>query len=229
VQVVVRAAIPLAGALLLGWSAANLLFVYAADTLASIYAVCVLACGRLFSFDTDRGPAWWRRLWSGGQLALTALLPWGAICAALVVSMALTLQLAGFDWTAGLQDRNLWLAVAGQFSAAIAFVLRDYDAEMAAPDADWRIRRRFGLVFLRWVIVLLAGWSVLAVLPFYGLALVAVCTAATIALELYPDRMLRAFGSPDRVVLPPQAREAGSGPGRASGERAHRRSWRRRH
>jgi hypothetical protein len=57
VQVVVRAVVPLAGALFLRWSAGNVLFIYCADTLASMYAVCVLACARLFAFDAGGGPA----------------------------------------------------------------------------------------------------------------------------------------------------------------------------
>jgi hypothetical protein len=103
-----------------------------------------------------------------------------------------------------LHDRRVWLAVLAQFGAAISVLLRDYDAWLTEPGVDWRIRRRFGLVLLRWVIVLIAAWSMLAAFPFYAVALVAVCTLATIALELYPNRVLRAFNAPHLAAPPAQ-------------------------
>jgi len=197
IQVVVRAAVPVAGVLFLGWSAGNLLFVYLADVLASIYVVCVLACGRLFGFEAGEGPAWWRRLWLGVQLGMTALVPWIVIAVPLGVTLVIVLARVDFDRAAALHDRHLWLAVAAQFGAAVGLLLRDYRFVLAQPDADFRIRRAFGLAFLRWAIVVMAGWSVLAALPHYGIVLVAVSSLATIALELYPHRVLLQFHAPD--------------------------------
>lgn len=94
VPIVVRAVIPLAGAPFLGWSAGNPLFIHGADTLASMYAVCVLACARLFAFGAGAGPAWWRRLFFGMQLALTALIPWIVIAVPLAATMGMVLVLA---------------------------------------------------------------------------------------------------------------------------------------
>jgi hypothetical protein len=109
----------------------------------------------------------------------------------LAASMGIVLTLAQFDWSQALHDRGVWLAVLAQFGAAISVLLRDYDAWLMEPGVDWRIRRRFGLVLLRWVIVLLAAWSVLAAFPFYAVALVAVCTLATIARALSQSRAAR--------------------------------------
>jgi hypothetical protein len=89
VQVVVRAAVPLVGAVFLGWPAANLLFVYCADVLAALYAY---ACSRaaacsariLRSTKVPRGGA---TLWYGVQLALTALVPFAALAAWSVLAM----------------------------------------------------------------------------------------------------------------------------------------------
>jgi hypothetical protein len=202
VQVVVRAAIPLVGVLFLGWSAGNLLVVYFADVLASIYVVCVLACGRLFGFDAGDGPAWWRRLWLGVQLGLTALMPWIVVAVPLGVTLVIVLATVSFDWTAALHDRHLWLAVAAQFGAAVGLLLREYRFVLAQPDADVRIKRAFGLAFLRWAIVLMAAWSVLGALPFFGIVLIAVAAIATVVLELYPNRVLRAFNAPDLAAPP---------------------------
>ena len=67
--VVTRALIPILGVLFLHWSAGNLLIVYFADTLASFFSVSVLAVGRLSGVDEESGPAWYRRLSTGAQLA----------------------------------------------------------------------------------------------------------------------------------------------------------------
>ena len=202
-HVAVRAAIPLVGIAFFGWPAANVVFVYCVDVLASLYAVCVLTCGRLFAMEPTSGPLWWQRLWSGTQLALSALLPWVAIALPLAVTMGIVLTTAGFDWEAVLHERGLWLAAAAQFGAAVTPLLRDYDFLVEARDADWGIKRRFGLVFLRWVIVLMIGWSVLEALPGYGITIVIACTLATVALELYPNQVLRAFGAADLATPPP--------------------------
>jgi hypothetical protein len=206
VHVALRAAIPLAGVLLLGWSAGNLLFVYCADTLASIYVVCVLACGRLFGIDPGGGPAWWRRLSFGIQLGLTALILWLVIAVPMTAMMAFVLAMAKFDWASALHDRHLWLAAAAQFGGAVGLLLREYRFVLAQRDVDWRIKRAFGLAFLRWAIVLIAGWGLLAALPFYGVALVAVASLTTLALELYPDRVLRAFDAHDLAQSPRRSR-----------------------
>ncbi|HEY1325368.1 MAG TPA: hypothetical protein VGI14_00415 [Casimicrobiaceae bacterium] len=196
-HVVFRAAIPLAGVLWLDWSAGNLLFVYLADTLASVYVVCVLTCGRLFAIEPVDGPAWWRRSWFGVQLGMTALMPWLVIAVPFAAMMAVVLSMARLDWASALHDRRLWLAVAAQFGGAVMLLLREYRFVLAQRDADWRIKRAFGLAFLRWAIVLVAGWALLAAPRLYGVILVAVASLVTVALELYPDRVLRAFGAPD--------------------------------
>jgi hypothetical protein len=228
VQVVVRAAVPLFGALFLGWPAGNLLLVYCADVLAALYVVCVLACGRLFAFDVDAGPAWWRRLWYDVQLALTALLPFAALAVPVAVTMALVLAQVGFDWRHALAERGLWLGVAAQFSAAATLLLREYDAAIAAPDAGWRIKRRAGLAFLRWGVIAMAAWSIIAVLPYRAVLLVAACTLAQIALELYPARVLRSFGAADLAVPPALAHDPSAQPG-TSAVHAQRLRRRRRH
>ena len=211
-QVALRALVPVAGVLFLGWPAGNVVFVYCADVLASMYVVCVLACARLFALEATEGPAWWRRSWAMAQLALMALMPWVVIAAPLAVTMVIVLVATGFDWQEALRSRGLWLGALAQFGIALQLLLRDYDALLAAPDADRAIKRRFGLVFLRWAIVLAIGWSVLAAFPDYGLVIVIACSVATAALELYPDRVLRAFGSADLAT------DGALGDGAAAGE-----------
>jgi hypothetical protein len=135
------------------------------------------------------------------QLGLTALAPWAVIAVPLAVTMAIVLATAGFDWHAAMGARALWIAAAAQFGTAVSLLLRDYDL-VDAPDADRQIKRRFGLVFLRWAIVLFIGWSVLAALPNYGFTIVVACSIATLLLELQPNRTLRALGAGDLAAAP---------------------------
>jgi hypothetical protein len=97
--------------------------------------------------------------------------PWLAIALPLAGTMAMVLAMAGFDWQGALGSRELWIATAAQFGVAVSLLLRDYDL-VKARNADVLIKRRFGLAFLRWAIVLLVGWSVLAALPSYGFTIV---------------------------------------------------------
>jgi hypothetical protein len=219
VQLVVRAVVPVAGVLFFGWAAGNVLFVHCADVLAGLYVVCVLACARLVAFDDGGGPAWWRRLWSGTQLALTALLPFGAAAIPIVGTMLIVLAQAGFDWRGALADRGLWLGVGAQFAAAVGLLLRVGDAVPADPRADWVIRRWAGLVFLRWGLVALAAWSVIGMLPGRGLLLVVAGVLTQLALDLRPNAVLRTFGAAD-LAEPPPSGSAALPPGGPTAPRA---------
>ncbi|HUH92153.1 MAG TPA: DUF6498-containing protein [Casimicrobiaceae bacterium] len=206
--VVARALVPIAGVLFLHWSAANLLIVYFADTLAAFFAVSVLAAGRLSGGETPRGPAWYQRLATGARLAssgamitlLIGLVPFGFL--------VFMLLMQDFVWQFALHDRDLWIGVAAQFCAAVTLLLREYRHVEAATDADRIIRARFGLVFMRWVIVCMVFFAAAELLQpqrggvlaaIFGFVLVLAYAATTIAMELQPSRLLGAF-APDLVA-----------------------------
>jgi len=214
--VVTRALVPIAGVLFLHWSAANLLIVYFADTLAAFFAVSVLAAGRLSGGETPRGPAWYQRLVTGARLAssgamitlIIGLVPFGFL--------VFMLLMQDFVWQFALHDRDLWIGVAAQFCAAVTLLLREYRRVEAATDADRIIRARFGLVFMRWVIVCMVFFAAAELLQpqrggalaaIFGFVLVLAYAATTIAMELQPNRLLGAF-APDLVAR----REAASAP-----------------
>lgn len=206
--VAARALVPLAGVLFLHWSAANLLIVYFADTLAAFFAVSVLAAGRLSGGEAPGGPAWYQRAVTGARLAssgamvtlIVGLVPFGFL--------VFMLLLQDFVWQFAVHDRDLWIGVAAQFCAAVTLLLREYGRIEAAVDADRIIRARFGLVFMRWVIVCMAFFAAAELLQpqrggagaaIFGFALVLAYAAATIAMELQPQRLLGAF-APDLVA-----------------------------
>ena len=233
--VVTRALIPILGVLFLHWSAGNLLIVYFADTLASFFSVSVLAVGRLSSVDEESGPAWYRRLSTGAQLAgsgamlavILALVPFGFLLFMLLVE--------DFEWRFALHDRDLWIGVAAQFCAAVTLLLREYRRIEANANADRLIRARFGLVFVRWVFVCFVFMVSVGILQpqrggllaaIFSFVLVLAYALATIVMELQPGRLLDWFGGRDLVPGAARAQPPSSTPGSAT---ANRRAWFRSH
>jgi hypothetical protein len=209
-SVIARALVPIAGVLFLHWSAANLLIVYFADTLAAFFAVSVLAAGRLTGSEASSGPVWYQRLVTGARLAssgamvtlIVGLVPFGFL--------VFMLLMQDFVWQFALHDRDLWIGVAAQFCAAVTLLLREYRRIEAATGADRIIRARFGLVFMRWVIVCMVFFAAAELLQpqrggalaaLFGFVLVLAYAAATILMELQPQRLLAAF-APDLVERP---------------------------
>jgi len=199
VNVGARALVPVLGVIAFDWPAANLAIVYFADTMASIYAVSIAAAGRLFWFDGEDGTAWWQRAGYGMQVGLTGLIIVAVVAIPLGVSLVLILAQLRFDWDGARHDRMLWIAVGAQFAGALTLLLNEYARLQADPQVDLVIKRRFGLVFLRWIVVVMIGYSGLGVLGpwLFGALIVATYAFATIVMELAPGRMLHAFGAAD--------------------------------
>jgi hypothetical protein len=208
---IARALIPVAGILFLHWSSTDTLIVYFADTLAAFFAVSVLAAGRLSPVEEKSGPAWYQRLSRGMQLAasgagvtlIVGLVPFGFLLFMLLIQ--------DFDWWGALHDRDLWIGVGLQFCGAVTLLLREYHHIEAGADADRLIKARFGLVFMRWVIVCGVFFFAVEVLQpqrggvlatIFGFVLVLAYSIATIMMELRPQRLLAAF-APDLVARGP--------------------------
>lgn len=207
-SVIARALIPVTGVLFLHWSAANLLIVYFADTLAAFFAVSVLAAGRLSADKAPRGPAWVQRLATGARLASSGAMVTLVIGLVPFGFLLFMLLLQDFVWQFALHDRDLWIGVGAQFCAAVTLLLREYRHVEAAADADRIVRARFGLVFMRWVIVCMVFFAAAdllqpqrggALAAVFGFVLVLAYAVATIAMELQPNRLLGAF-APDLVA-----------------------------
>ena len=99
--------------------------------------------------------------------------------------------------------------------------LREYRRIEAATDADRLIRARFGLIFMRWVAVIVVFFAAVELLQpqrggalatIFGFVLVLAYAVATILMELQPQRLLAAF-APDLVQRP------SAGEGKRSGSR----------
>jgi len=221
VNLVLRNAVPLVGIVFFHWSAQNLLLLYFVDTLL---AIGVIVAGFLYSqFPAEEIPDFSSRL--------STIVGYAAVAAFIVAIMAVPLGMPIFILVFGVGDASFTdlmhdpgfrvglglQAVASLVSFRdLVVALRRYTPEQLA------LKRRFALVFLRWVGLLMAAYLPItwALGRFGALLLVAVYVTITIYAEVRPDQFLAAFGDPDAV---PGTKPDGSG---AAAEKHGR--WRRR-
>lgn len=216
-QVVARNAAPLAGILLLGWSARNVLYLYLVDT---VLALAVIFAGLLRHFSppvADDG--WAARIngeagaFAGGLLiALFFAVPLGVM---LVIMMGGRLELAETLADPAFRTALGWQVVAAVWSyASLWQALRH-----RSPD-ELKLRRRFALVFLRWVALMPVA---MVIAPFAGRAttvlLVAAYVLLSIGAELAPDRVLRPLDAPPKGAPPAPSGAAAPRPKRPRGRR----------
>jgi hypothetical protein len=112
-------------------------------------------------------------------------------------------------WSSILDDRGLLAGIAWQGVAAIWSYRGLWEALQHRSPDELRLKRRFALVFVRWMVIVIAVYTPLTWLlgRFMALVLVALYAAASIVVEIAPDRFLRLMpgGSADAVAPPPPA------------------------
>ncbi len=202
-SLVLRNAVPLVGLLFLHWSAANLLILYFIDTLL---AIAVIVAGFLYSVSSpEEAPGLAARIntiagYAAGAAFITLIM-------AIPLGMPVFILLFGVNDTslAGmLADRGFQLGLGLQAIASLVSfrdlvaALRTYTPEQLG------LKRRFALVFLRWV-----GTICAAYLPFTYLfgryapfVLIVVYIGVTIVAEIMPDRFIAAFGDSEATPAP---------------------------
>jgi hypothetical protein len=187
-EIVARNVAPLAGVLFFHWDAGNVLLLYFLDTML---AVGVIIAG-LVSTLVPVAAGWAGRIRGEAGGAATALFTAAFFAVPMGVPLVFVLGPIGFDWRAALADDALRGGAAMQCVAACwsYWALRQA-LRTAGPDA-LRLKRRFALVFLRWLAVLMAIYSGIALVA-GPLVVVAVYVGASIWSEVAPDRFLRAM------------------------------------
>jgi hypothetical protein len=215
INVISRALIPVFGIVFLGWSGGKVLLVYFADTLGSMYAVSTLA-----AYAAEQTEPEFRAWIKDGMTPLKRLrLVVGLALLGFVGPLALAIPFGGFlaillaaqdfEWREALADRNLWISIGCQFLATVAFMIAQLKWILTLKDPRKLVQARTGLLFARWVVMLLVG--VLAVgLPseIYLVLMVLAYAAGTVALELVPERVLIALNAQDLLdALTPRKRE----------------------
>jgi len=198
-NVVVRALIPIFGMAVLGWSGTRMLVVYFADTLAALYGVAMLALyatatrSAEYKASIAGGVTFARRLRTGIGLALTPL-PFLLIAGFFfgVLPLFVMLDMQDVFWGEFLKDRDMWIAVALQFAAALALLLNQLKVADTIDDPPRLFRYQVALFGARWGAMILVGFFLSPYIPrlIYGPLLIVTYAVATIALELAPARVL---------------------------------------
>jgi len=204
---VARNVVPLAGIVFLGWSAANVLILYFVDTLL---AMVVIFAGLMRHFMPPPKDEGWaaRANAEAGYVGVALLI---VAFFAVPLGVPLIFMLAGSDvtWRGLLGNQEFRIGLVLQAIAAFWSGHGLYQALREHTPAELRLKRRFALVFLRWMAVLMSTYIGFAFLlgRFAPIVFVAVYTAATIMIDVAPDRFLRAMpgGAEDADPLPGEA------------------------
>ncbi len=193
-QVVIRNIVPLVGILAFHWSAGNVLILYLLDTVLSM---AVIIAGLASSFappPEGEGAASWINAEAGYIVAglFTALflaIPLGA-------PVGIMLAASDFSFWDAFHDHSLRIGALVQAMLALWSYIGLYRALRTHSPVDLRLRSRFALVLMRWVVVIMATYLVLDILPpseFVLLLIVIAYIAGSIVAEIAPDRFLRAM------------------------------------
>ena len=201
---VARNVVPLGGILFFGWSAANVLILYFIDTLL---AMAVMFAGLMRHFlppPTDEG--WAARANAEVGYVGAALF----LCAFFAVPLGIPLifMLLGSDvaWRDLLSDPAFRSGLILQAIAAFWSCRDLYRALQTHTPEELRLKRQFALVFLRWMVVIIPSYFGIGFFlgRYAAFFFVAIYTAATIVIDVAPDRFLRAIpgGAEDADPLP---------------------------
>jgi hypothetical protein len=201
-QIVARNIVPLAGILFLGWSAQNVLIVYFVDTLLAMAVLFAGVLRKLAPPIEDDG--WAARI--NGEFGMVG----GGVFVALFMAIPLGLPMLFMmgwraDWAALAGDRQLHVGLLWQCAAAVWSYVGLYRALRTATPEALRLKRRFALVFLRWMALVIVAYSPLPlVLGSHGpLVFVAIYVAISVWAEIAPDHFLRLMPGGAEDAEPP--------------------------
>ena len=193
-QVVARNIVPIAGILFFQWSATSVLTLYLIDTLLMM---TVIFAGVARWFAPPPTTDGWAAQANGevGNVLIPLLL---ALFIAVPIGIPLIFMtggdLAGLKAT--LTDPSFRTGVLVQVAMAFWSWLGLRSAIDAGYSPDQlRLKRRFALVFLRWILLLMVAYTGIGILlGHYGAFLfVLLYAGASIFIEVAPDRFLRAM------------------------------------
>lgn len=207
-QLVVRNLVPVAGILFFDWSALNVLVLYLVDTLLMM---SVIMAGAMRCFVPVDDHSWASRANSEvGYLGISLV-----FVAFVAVPLGVPLifmtggDLPGIKAT--LADTSFHTGVIIQVAAAFWSWLdlrRAIDAGYTLEQL--RLKRRFSLVFLRWMAVVLVAYTPIGQLLGYAgaFAFVIIYAGVSIFVDIAPDRFLRLMpgGAEDADPLPGETR-----------------------
>ena len=194
VQAIIRNMVPLVGILAFHWPAGNVLILYLLDTVLSM---AVIIAGLTSSFappPEGEGAASWINA-EVGYLA-AGLFTAAFLAIPLGTPVAMMLVASDFSFRTAFADPSLRGGALVQAIVALWSYIGLYRALRTHSPTQLRLRTRFALVFMRWLVVLIATYFILDILPpseVVLLLLVIAYVAGSIAAEIAPDRFLRAM------------------------------------
>lgn len=194
VQATIRNIVPLVGILAFHWPAGNVLILYLLDTLLSM---AVIIAGLASSFappPEGEGAASWINAEAGYVAA--GLFTAAFLAIPLGTPVGIMLAASNFSFRTAFDDPSLRGGALVQAAVALWSYIGLYRALRTYSPAQLRLRTRFALVFMRWMVLLMATYFILDILPpseVVLLLLVVAYVAGSIAAEIAPDRFLRAM------------------------------------
>lgn len=189
-QVIARNIVPLAGIVFLGWSAPNVLILYFADTMLTL-AVLFAGVARHIAPPIEND-GWAARL--NGEVGMLAAGVFLMLVFAVPLGLPLLFMLGGaLDMRALLDDRTFLAGLGWQVVAASWAYVELYRALRHATAEELKLKRRFALVFLRWIALIAVAYLGVGFFAgrFAAILFVAIYVGVTIWAEIAPDRFLR--------------------------------------
>lgn len=192
VQAVARNIVPLVGILVFHWSAGNVLILYLLDTLLAMAVIIAGLMSRFAPAPDDEGVAGSINAQAGYVIAALFFCAFAAV--PLGMPIGIMLATSGFSFRGAFNDHSLRVGVLVQAIVALWSYVELYRALRTHTPEQLHLRPRFALVFMRWVVVIMATYFILDILPPSEpvlLLLVAAYVAGSIFAEISPDRFLR--------------------------------------
>jgi len=210
-QAIARNVVPLAGIVFFGWPAFNVLALYLLDTL---FTMALIVAGFMRTFIAVDRTNW-------ASIANSEV-GYPGVGLGIVVMFGMPLGVPLIFMTGGdmgvvkatFTDTSFHTGVAVQFAAAFWSWLdlrRAVDAGHTWQQL--RPKRRFTLVFLRWLALLMVAYTGLGMMfgRYAPFIFVFVYVAVTIVIEVAPDRFLRAMPGGAEDADPPSGNQPADG------------------
>ena len=188
---IARNVVPLAGVLFFGWSAANILLLYLLDTLLMMAVMFAGLARHLVPPAASEGVA--ARVNAEAGYVAAALFLAAFMAVPLGMPLFILFAMNDVTWASVFGDPMFRSGLVLQAIAAFWSGVGLYRALRTHTPEELRLKRQFALVFLRWIAVLMVWYLGIGFLfgRFAPVVFIAVYAAATVMIEVAPDRFLR--------------------------------------
>ncbi len=194
VQALTRNIVPLVGILAFHWSAGNVLILYLLDTLLSMTVIIAGLMSKFAPPPDDEGISGNINAQAGYVLAALFFSAFAAV--PLGMPVGIMLAASGFSFREAFNDHSLRVGALVQVAVALWSYIGLYRALRTHAPEQLHLRPRFALVLMRWLVVIMATYFILDILPPSEpvlLLLVVAYIGGSIFAEISPDRFLRAM------------------------------------